>query len=72
MVINANAAALAAGEAEFSVDLPGGAYVQAPQKYHAKSLGALKAKYAAAAGNAELAVILADAGCDLVHWPAGV
>ena len=35
----ANAAALAAGEPEFSVDLPGGAYVQAPQKYHAKSLG---------------------------------
>jgi glutathione S-transferase len=61
----ANAAALAAGEAEFSVDLPGGAYVQAPQKYHAKSLEALRAKYAAVAGNAELSTILADAGCDL-------
>ncbi|HLK23226.1 MAG TPA: glutathione S-transferase family protein, partial [Caulobacteraceae bacterium] len=32
----ANARALAAGESEFSVDLPGGAYVQPPQKYHAK------------------------------------
>ena len=61
----ANAAALAAGEAEFSVDLPGGAYVQAPQKYHAKSLEALRARHAAAAGNAELAAVLAAAGCDL-------
>ena len=68
----ANAAALAAGEAEFTADLPGGPYVQAPQKYHAKSLGALKAKYAAVADNADLAAILAGAGCDLVNWPAGV
>ncbi len=67
----ANAAALAAGEPEFSVDLPGGAYAQAPQKYHARSLAALKAKYAAASGDAQLNAILAAAGCDLANWPAG-
>ncbi|MDZ4376370.1 MAG: glutathione S-transferase [Phenylobacterium sp.] len=44
----ANAEALASGQAEFSVDLAGRAYVQPPQKYHAKSLVALKARYAAA------------------------
>ena len=68
----ANAAALAAGEAEFTVELPGGAYVQAPQKYHAKSLAALKAKHAAVAGEAGLARILGAAGCDLTSWPAEV
>lgn len=58
----ANAAALAAGETEFTVDLPGGAYVQPPQKYHARSLAALKAKYAAARAPA-LDAILEAAGC---------
>lgn len=58
----ANAQALAAGEAEFSVDLPGGAYVQGPQKYHAKSLQALRAKYGAARSPA-LDEILAGTGC---------
>jgi len=59
----ANAAALAAGEAEFSVALDGKAYVQPPQKYHAKSLAALRARYAAVAGDAGLAAILDEAGC---------
>jgi len=59
----ANAAALAAGEAEFSVELAGQAYAQPPQKYHAKSLAALKARYAAVADDVELAAILAEAGC---------
>lgn len=44
----ANSDALAAGQAEFSVDLAGRAYVQPPQKYHAKSLAVLKARYAQA------------------------
>lgn len=61
----ANAAALAAGAAEFSVDLPGGVYVQAPQKYHAKSLAALKARYAEAPRDTDLGAILARAGCAL-------
>jgi glutathione S-transferase len=59
----ANARALEAGEAEFTVDLPGGAYVQAPQKYHAKSLAALRAKYAPLTGDVELARVLGAAGC---------
>lgn len=59
----ANAAALMAGEAEFSVDLAGQAYVQPPQKYHAKSLAALRERYAQVADDARLAAILADAGC---------
>ena len=61
----ANARALAAGEAEFRVELPGGAYVQAPQKYHAKSLAALKSRYAAVSGNPELTTILSRCTCDL-------
>jgi glutathione S-transferase len=60
---NANARALEAGEASFTVDLPGGAYVQPPQKYHARSLAALRAKYAAVAGAAGLEAILDAAGC---------
>jgi len=61
----ANARAIANGDAEFGVDLPGGRYVQAPQKYHARSLAALQQKHAALAGDAELAAILARTGCDL-------
>jgi glutathione S-transferase len=59
----ANASALEAGEAEFTVDLPGGAYTQPPQKYHARSLGVLRARYAALADNAALRAILDEAGC---------
>jgi glutathione S-transferase len=59
----ANARALEAGEAEFTVDLPGGAYTQPPQKYHARSLGVLRARYAALADNAALRAILDEAGC---------
>ncbi|MDP2259913.1 MAG: glutathione S-transferase [Caulobacter sp.] len=59
----ANARALEAGEPEFTVDLPGGAYSQPPQKYHARSLGVLRARYAAVADNAALKVILDEAGC---------
>jgi hypothetical protein len=59
----ANAAALEAGATEFTVDLPGGPYRQPPQKYHARSLTALKSKYAAAASAPGLEALLADAGC---------
>ena len=59
----ANAKALEAGEANFIVELPGGDYAQAPQKYHARSLAALKAKYAAARGAIGLSDILVAAGC---------
>ena len=59
----ANADALEAGEESFSVDLPGGAYVQGPQKYHARSLIALRQKYRVAEGAPGLEAILAETGC---------
>ena len=58
-----NARALAAGAETFSVLLAGKNYTQKPQKYHAKSLAALKEKYRLVAGNAELARILDKADC---------
>ena len=59
----ANAAALESGAAEFAVDLPGGAYVQAPQKYHARSLAALRARYARSTRVPVLEDILSAAAC---------
>jgi glutathione S-transferase len=59
----ANARALAAGDAEFSVELPGGTYAQAPQKYHQRSLTVLKARYQEAAASPGLRSILEAAGC---------
>lgn len=59
----ANAEALAAGETEFSIDLPGGPYAQGPQKYHVKSLAALREKFAAAKENEKLSSILTTTGC---------
>ncbi len=63
---SANAAALQAGEPEFAVRLGEDTYVQPPQKYHAKSLAALRARYAAVADNVRLAAILDDA--DARRW----
>jgi hypothetical protein len=59
----ANAAALAAGRDSFAVELDGKSYRQAPQKYHAKSLAALQAKYSALRDRAELDPILERADC---------
>jgi len=59
----ANAAAFAAGDAEFSVELDGRTFTQQPQKYHAKSLAVLREKYAAAEGKEALDPVLAAAGC---------
>jgi hypothetical protein len=59
----ANAQALETGEAEFSVVLSGKAYVQPPQKYHAKSLAALRAKHQAVAGDGALRAVLSASGC---------
>ena len=59
----ANAAAIAAGDDEFDVTLKGRRWTQKPQKYHARSLAALKAKYAACAGDAALDAVLAETGC---------
>jgi len=59
---HANAVAIAGGAEEFTVELAGKAWTQKPQKYHAKSLKALRDKYAAAA-SAPLDRALADVGC---------
>ncbi len=59
----ANAAAIAAGEDEFEVTLKGQRWTQKPQKYHARSLAALRSRYAEAAEDAELETFLADTGC---------
>jgi hypothetical protein len=58
----ANDRAIAAGAEEFSVELAGKTWTQKPQKYHAKSLRALREKYAAAA-SPTLDRALADVGC---------
>ncbi len=59
----ANEKALAEGKDEFSVKLGDEVWIQKPQKYHARSLAMLRAKYAAAPDKATLDPILADAGC---------
>jgi hypothetical protein len=59
----ANSIALQAGEKEFSVELGGRAYVQPPQKYHAKSLQALREKYRAVDNKAKLDRILDASDC---------
>jgi len=67
---DANARALMAGEESFDVELAGRAFVQKPQKYHARSLAALRARYREAAG-AELDALLARLEClDLLRVAA--
>ena len=64
----ANARALAAGAKEFTVDLNGTAFTQETQKYHAKSLGTLKARYAAVTDKTALDSVLKETGC--LDWVA--
>lgn len=59
----ANEKALAEGKDEFSVTLGDNVWLQKPQKYHARSLGMLRAKYASLADTRDLDLILAAAGC---------
>jgi hypothetical protein len=59
----ANAEALAASHEEFTVELGGRAWTQKPQKYHAKSLVALRQKYAALPDKSAIDPILERAGC---------
>ena len=59
----ANEKALAEGSDEFSVTLAGQRWTQKPQKYHARSLGMLRAKYAEVADKAALDPVLETAGC---------
>ncbi|MEE2777830.1 MAG: glutathione S-transferase family protein [Acidobacteriota bacterium] len=59
----ANAKALQAGEESFSVELAGSTYTQPPQKYHAKSLGVLRERYAALDDTSSVDPILESTGC---------
>jgi len=59
----ANEKAIAAGEEEFSVTLGDHVWTQKPQKYQARSLGMLRAKYAAVPDKAALDPVLEAAGC---------
>lgn len=59
----ANAAAIAAGKEELTVELDGRPWTQKPQKYHARSLAALRARYAALADRDAVDAVLARAGC---------
>ena len=59
----ANERALAEGREEFSVALGDKLWTQKPQKYHARSLGMLRAKYAGISDKRDLDLILAAAGC---------
>ncbi len=59
----ANAEAIGSGEEEFSVELASGTWTQKPQKYHAKSLAALREKFAAVHEKGELIAVLEAAGC---------
>jgi glutathione S-transferase len=59
----ANEKALVEGQEEFSVKLGDKVWTQKPQKYHARSLAMLRAKYAAVPDRAALDPILAAAGC---------
>ena len=59
----ANAKAVADGADEFDVTLKAKRWTQKPQKYHARSLGVLKAKYAEVAADAALDAVLTASGC---------
>jgi len=59
----ANARAVVNGEKTFDVELGGRPFSQETQKYHAKSLVVLRARYAAVADRGALDGILRHAGC---------
>jgi glutathione S-transferase len=59
----ANEAAVADARDSFAVDLAAGPFTQKPQKYHAKSLAALRARYRAQPADPDLQAVLAEAGC---------
>src|SRR5260370_21507496 len=60
---SANEKALAEAKEEFSMSLCHKIWTQKPQKYHARSLGMLRARYAAVAEKAALDPVLEAAGC---------
>lgn len=65
----ANAQALAAGVETYDVELDGRTWTQKPVKYQAKSLGAIREKYAAVTDKAALDPVLEQTGCR--RWLVG-
>jgi glutathione S-transferase len=59
----ANEKALVEQQEQFSVTLGDKVWAQKPQKYHARSLGMLRARYAAVDNKAALDPVLESAGC---------
>jgi glutathione S-transferase len=59
----ANAAAASEG-LDVTVDLPGGRFTQKPQKYAARAFMDVRGRRAMVAGDAALAALLRDTGCD--------
>jgi hypothetical protein len=59
----ANEAALKRGDEELTVRLGDRIWIQKPQKYHARSLAKLRAKYADVADKSALDPVLEAAGC---------
>ena len=59
----ANAQAIASGQDEFTVELVGKTWTQRPQKYHAKSLSALRGKYTALPDKSAIDAVLQKTGC---------
>ncbi len=62
----ANARALAAAEQEFTTPLGGQSWTQKPQKYHARSLAALKIKFKQVRSDATLQRVLQSSDC--LRW----
>jgi glutathione S-transferase len=63
---SANARALEAQQEELAVELPEGVFRQKPQKYHARSLAALRGRYAAVDDRSALDPVLERADC--LRW----
>ena len=59
----ANEKCLVEGKDEFTVQLGGETWTQKPQKYHARALAMLRAKYAEVPDKAVLEPVLREAGC---------
>jgi hypothetical protein len=59
----ANEKAISNGKGEFNVTLGDHVWTQKPQKYHARSLGMLRAKYTAVRDKTALDPVLDAAGC---------
>ena len=64
----ANAGAIAGDQDEFSVGLGSGEWTQKPQKYHARSLAALRSKYGELSERGEIDAVLESTGC--LRWLA--